>query len=353
MFDKALAAAQLVALYRRAYVMILERIGSISLRGGETAFERGLVRDVGRILDELDGATRLWAEQVIPRTYSEAQAAAVKPWLDAGLAAPTIAVSFTKVHEHAVEVVAVNFLESMQDATQFVGRMMRDEWRRASLEAVAQQLTTGETVRQATVNLQNTLALEGLTGFKDRAGNLWRLDDYAEMVIRTTTAECTNLGTTNQLRELGHDLVQLTEHRGACPLCVPYEGRVYSVSGDTSGYPPLSDVPGFREGYQTMHPNCRHRVSPYVAALDRNRSETQERSNRPYEDTRSEAEREAYDREQKQNALRRERQRLEEQYSVMPDGPERDAVREKLRRVRGKQQQLGREREAWLRSLGV
>lgn len=351
MFDAGLAAAQLIGLYRKAYVTLLERIAAKQLKGSSTAFERALIRDVGRVLDELDGATRVWAEQVIPTVYSQGQRAAFQPWLDAGLRAPAVSASFAKLHEAAVQVIAANMVESLSDATSYVGRAVRDEWRKASLEAIAQELTTGETGKQAKRNLQNTLAEEGLSAFKDRAGHVWRLDDYAQMVIRTTTAETTNTGTMNQLRSMGYDLVRMTEHRGSCSMCAPYQGRVYSVSGRTPGYPALSEVPGFAGGYQTLHPNCRHRVGPYVPELDPDRDWVQEFSNSPFADTRSESDRRAYERMQEQNSLRRQRARLEETYAHMADGPEKDAMREKLRAVRGKQQSLGRETTAWVDSV--
>ena len=182
-----------------------------------------------------------------------------------------------------------------------------------------------------------------LPTIRDSRGREWGLDSYANMVVRSVTAESQNAGLLTQLEGMGHDLVRMTEHRATCPICSPYEGRVYSRTGQTEGYPRLTDVPGFDQGYETLHPNCRHRIAPYVPEGDEDPGKTREFSNRPFEDTRSAADREAYARQQEMGRLRRDRRKLEQQLVIMPAGAERDAVREKLREVRGEQQRMGRQ----------
>jgi hypothetical protein len=112
----------------------------------------------------------------------------------------------------------------------------------------------------------------------------------------------------------------------------------------------LTDVPGFSEGYESIHPNCVHRLTPYVPEGDDNVEGTKKFSNRPFEDTRSAADKEAYERQQEMGRLRRDRRKLEQQLAILPAGVERDAIREKLREVRGEQQRMGRqEKQARLR----
>ena len=40
------------------------------------------------------------------------------------------------------------------------------------------------------------------------------------------------------------------------------QGRIYSISGNTPGYPSLYDT-AFRHGYSVIRPNLRHRFFPY------------------------------------------------------------------------------------------
>ena len=53
---------------------------------------------------------------------------------------------------------------------------------------------------------------------------------------------------------LGNDLVYLPAHPGACPLCMEWQGKVYSISGKTPGYPKQEEAIDGGVG----HPNCKH-----------------------------------------------------------------------------------------------
>ena len=67
-------------------------------------------------------------------------------------------------------------------------------------------------------------------------------------------------GTANRLVEQGHDLVKVSTHRGACEKCVPWQGKVLSITGKTSGYPTLEEA----KAAGLFHPNCRHAYGLYI-----------------------------------------------------------------------------------------
>lgn len=347
-FDVDLAIRQLVQIYREAYLEILTTIAEKEAKGRVTGFERSLLADVNRILLDLDRTARRWAARVIPRVYSGSAETVYEAWIKAGIKPPPLAAGFAQVHRAAVELLVANFQDQLTAAHMYVARRIRDQWRRAQLQIAAEKYAAGLTLEETKKAFQAKVAAEGLGAFRDRAGRIWRLDAYAEMVSRTVTAEAANAGITNQLRGMGRDLVQITSHRASCPICAPYEGRVYSLTGQTPGYPKIDVVPGFSSGFLTLHPNCRHAVAPYVVELADDPEGDRRRSNRPFTDPRPENQRRAYEREQRMNYLRRERRRLEQQLAVLPDGEERDRVRERLRNVRGEQQRLGREHRQYL-----
>ena len=344
MFDAMAAADALIEVYRRAHLEILKRIAEKRSRGRSTAFDEALMRDVGGILSELDATAEQWAWEVIPKVYGEGVREALAPFAAMrGGKALQIAPGMIKAHQHAVQILVDSLLDDLRDAHTFVGRRIRDQWRSAQLEAVLEKTATGQTIRQAQKGLRQRLADEGLTAFRDSRGREWGLDSYANMVVRSVTAESQNAGLLTQLEGMGHDLVQMTEHRATCPICSQYEGRVYSRTGKTQGYPVLTDVPGFSEGYESIHPNCVHRITAYIMEGDEDPDKTRDFSNRPFEDRRSAADKEAYERQQEMGRLRRDRRKLEQQLAILPAGAERDAIREKLREVRGEQQRMGRQ----------
>lgn len=96
-------------------------------------------------------------------------------------------------------------------------------------------------------------------GFTDRAGRRWDLSVYARMCARTTAAEAASEATINRVLDVGGDLVRVSKHPHPRDACSPFEGRVFSISGQSDVFPRLREVPPF-------HPNCVHRLRPYRQA---------------------------------------------------------------------------------------
>ena len=86
-------------------------------------------------------------------------------------------------------------------------------------------------------------------------GREYRIDSYAELVVRTRTREAVSIGTVNAAQELGMDLVQIDIHGDACPQCQMRQGRVYSISGTNPSFPHLDQLPPY-------HGNCRCNIFP-------------------------------------------------------------------------------------------
>lgn len=86
-------------------------------------------------------------------------------------------------------------------------------------------------------------------------GRFYDLTKYARMVARTTLRESATKATLDRCREYDNDLVEVSDHNTDCKLCEEYEGRVYSLSGETPGYDVLPEETPF-------HPNCLHSILP-------------------------------------------------------------------------------------------
>jgi hypothetical protein len=138
-------------------------------------------------------------------------------------------------------------------------------------------------------------------------------------VARTTTREATNTGTIDAVQEVGGDLVQMTSHASACPICQPLEGRVYSISGKSKKYPKL-DI-AFSNGHADIHPNCIHSIVPFFEQFADDLDEIVKQSNRPFElDPKKKSQLDAYYAEQKVKAQRRSDYKLwEKSKTLAPD----------------------------------
>jgi hypothetical protein len=169
--------------------------------------------------------------------------------------------AFSGVHTAAEEVLAANLSGRLRYAEEFVGRKANDAFRAIALEEVGVAIAGGIGPRQQAADLETRLRREGVTAFVDKRGKRWRLSVYAAMVTRTTTREASSVGMKNRMLEYGFDLVKISEHLHSCPICLPYQGKTFSLTGHDEHYPHLDRLPPF-------HPNCRHVLLPAPATFE-------------------------------------------------------------------------------------
>lgn len=100
-----------------------------------------------------------------------------------------------------------------------------------------------------------------------------------------------------EAKQLGTDLVEMSEHHCTCGECAKYQGRVFSLSGKSKRFP---KVPDAFFVYGAIHEGCRHDFYPFFEDDDPTYHENIiEYSNRPFVDNRSQEEIEQYEAEQK------------------------------------------------------
>lgn len=150
-----------------------------------------------------------------------------------------------------------------------IGRREMDVLRKKTLEQVAIGEAKGR--QTAAVEMVGELLEHGVTCFIDRGGKQWTLPNYCHMTARTTAAQSRNVGTL--FDDEAHDLYIVVPHQTSCPVCAPFEGRVFSRSGNNPYYPPLSDLFGkinpagdnsLENTWLSIHPNCRHSLAKYI-----------------------------------------------------------------------------------------
>lgn len=132
--------------------------------------------------------------------------------------------------------------------------------------AVSAKMATGvTTARQAVGEALQAFADHGITGFIDRGGHHWTLENYAEMAVLTAIERSTISGYVDTMQSYGYDLAVIDGHAGACPICAAWEGVIVSVSGENSDYPSLDDA----EADGCFHPRCIHGITTYYDGISR------------------------------------------------------------------------------------
>lgn len=240
---------RLIKFYEQVEREILDRINRALLRGNKTEYLEQMKREIEAILQQLREGNRTWCEQAIPRVYTEGLRNADAMLKDVGV---SVAAAFGAIHQQAAQVLAENAYQRFEDVAQVIGRQVNDIYRELALENVRGTVIGYDTWKQAARRFREQLAERGVTGFKDRSGRMWNMRTYCEMHARTVCMEAHLQGTANRLVEQGHDLVKVSTHRGACPLCEPWQGKILSITGKTKGYPTLEEA----KEAGLFHPNC-------------------------------------------------------------------------------------------------
>ena len=164
---------------------------------------------------------------------------------------------------------AMTAMATVQSAV--IGRTERDVYRRVGLEQVAAIQATGRGINRAVPQFVEALRREGVTAFVDKAGRNWSLHTYCSMAARTTSRQAEVMAVLTADPE--QDLYKISSHGTTCALCAPYEGRVYSKSGNDPDFPPLTDAFGkvdpngpdtLANTWLNIHPNCLHALLPWT-----------------------------------------------------------------------------------------
>ena len=182
--------------------------------------------------------------------------------------------------QNMVNTVMLNSTRQQYEKT--VGRVGEELDRRLgraqeSLNAAAGGVILGSDDFQSAVRrCVSEMAEEGLTGFYDRSGREWSAQAYVTMDVRTTAANAAREAAMERNREYGNELIAVSSHPGARPLCEPYQGGVYSTDGSTGettdlhgatiSYYPL-ELTSYGEAAGLFGINCGHYPSPFIAGL--------------------------------------------------------------------------------------
>lgn len=147
---------------------------------------------------------------------------------------------------------------------------LRDMWR-ALTGATERQwhlaVTAGATAppdrrRQAVQHILDQLASRGFVVFRDASGRQVSARAWTEQTVRTAAGHAAIGGYLDRLQAAGLDLVRVRATPTSCPICIPWVGKVLSITGDTPGYRTIKDA----RDAGLWHPNCQHPIDVWDPA---------------------------------------------------------------------------------------
>lgn len=232
--------------------------------------QRRMVRELDKILRGLDRGAPEAMARIVALAYNRGVGFAVGDADKAGLMAGVEL--FGQVRDTGTEVVLARAaIEPLGSMRLPIRRWVDDVYNRVTLTAAAEVASGAINRREASRRALLRYAREGVKGFTDRSGRQWEMGAYAEMTARTTVAQAAVEGHSERLQSYGIDTVIVSNASEECKLCRPFEGKVLSLTGKTSGR--LSDgrtvVATLAEARRAglYHPNCRHSHSIYLPGI--------------------------------------------------------------------------------------
>lgn len=328
------AQEKLIAIYEQAEKRLFAIIQKKGAFASAAMYERSLLQQVQKELNRLKANSAKTVDELVIENYQSSLNELIEDLKKIGAPIDTditpAQLAMSKLNTRQIELIARNATGDFNKAINIIGRRTQDMIRTVTLEATAQKLSTGQTVRQMQKSLTEIFKAQNVFSVPYKNGASMPIKKYAEMTARSTTAETQNKAQTTQGIDWGYDLVRMTDHSPTCPICAMYQGRVYAITKEAANgkykapdgtplmFPYLYDT-AFVKGYETIHPNCRHRISIFPARVYTKEKlrEFSQKSTAPFEDTRTDAERKAYAEMQAEKRRRNENYKQYERIKVV------------------------------------
>lgn len=245
-------------LYEDSEQRLMQIITRKTVKGQVTDFYKSLLVQVQAELLKTQLASVRLSNDIVKDLYQEAYEKAKR-----GLQVD-ISDGYASLHTRAINIIIDNLVNNFADVNYLVGRQIEDTVRKIGLTRASTKFAAGQTIKEMQKELQQHLLKEGIGGIVDKRGRVIPYKTYANILSRSIVAETQNTCVLNVASEHEHDLVKMSHHKTSCEVCKEFEGKIYSLSGESDKYPYLKSIEGFNRGYNNIHPRCKHRISVFV-----------------------------------------------------------------------------------------
>lgn len=146
-----------------------------------------------------------------------------------------------------------------------------------SLNKATGKVVTGIEARQSAMReCIGEMAQKGIPAFVDKNGRNWTPEAYTNMCIRSTVGSVAKETQFSLMDEYGLDLVEVSSHSGARPLCAKDQGKIFNRNGG-GGY--TTDLDGKRIKFYSWRSssygkpagllgiNCGHQIYPFLPGI--------------------------------------------------------------------------------------
>jgi hypothetical protein len=166
-------------------------------------------------------------------------------------------------HLAIIAVLVATAMESLQGVTVAVDRNIGTILASAQISAAGAAFANATDWKALADTLRQDVLANGVTGFIDKAGHVWKVDTYVDVVAQSSVMRAYNTGIKSEMQEQDLDLARLSDEidEHTCDACAQWAGQVLSITGATPGFPTVDEA----EADGVFHVNCVHVLEPLTA----------------------------------------------------------------------------------------
>lgn len=192
----------------------------------------------------------------------------VKPKLPLPTQIDAVLESFVKQSFREID----NFVNQTLITTTYGEGTVANMYRKIVEESTGKVLAGTKTINQAVAETIVKWGNKGIeTSFIDKGGNVWSMERYVDMIVRTTTNRTYNDLRMSRMQEHGVDLVLVSSLPDPREACSRIQGNVASLSNPSSDpdYPSVYDF-GYGTPAGLRGISCRHMLIPFIKGVNTN-----------------------------------------------------------------------------------
>lgn len=184
-------------------------------------------------------------------------------------ASKTMQAEFFKLNERKLEALIKATTEDMEKAETAILRMANDKYRSVIFNAQVYANTGAGTYEKAVDMATKDMLAAGLNCVEYSNGARHRLEEYADMAIRTASKRAYLQGEGAKRQEWGVSLVIMNKRGNPCPKCLPWVGKVLIDDVWSGGKTEDGDYPLMSQAIAKglYHPRCKDSHTTYFKGI--------------------------------------------------------------------------------------
>jgi hypothetical protein len=311
-------AEKLIQMYSEASFYLLGLIQSLE-EGPTKKRKQQLLRQIRELIAGLSENAAQISRDIIEESYEAGSTEAINQLKAQGVAKEIIEPTLkTVIHTKAIQAMVDEVFYRILEVNDNMSADAKERIEEAVFRANRRSLIEGISRRQATKDAIAEINQKGITGIIAKNGAEIPVEKYMANVIQYHQRKAHVEGAINRLIENKKELVYINFVGITCDHCAKYQGRVYSITGGDPRFPKLDQRPPY-------HGHCVHSASAWVEEYhdDLEVKKAMKDSNKPFTDSRSEANVKKYEELQKEKSKKNDARKQWIRYKArMPDLPD-------------------------------